>query len=51
METGRLEAVPVQPLALEGVTCTLPAVEPQVTTIEVVPCPLVIVAPDGTLHV
>ena len=49
--TDRLELVPVQPLALAGVTETLPLVEPQVTVIEVPPWPLVIVASNGTLHV
>ena len=49
--TARLEPVPEQPLALAGVTETLPLVEPHVMVIEVVPWPLVIVASTGTVHV
>ena len=49
--TGKLEPLPVHPLALAGVTVTLPATDPQLTVIEVLPWPLATVAPDGTPHV
>ena len=39
------------PDALSAVTVTLPAVEPKVTVIEVVPSPAVIEAPVGTVQV
>ncbi len=45
-----LLAVPL-PQVLVGVTLTLPAVEPKVTVIPVVPAPAVIEAPAGTVHV
>jgi hypothetical protein len=39
------------PQALLAVTETAPDVEPKVTITLVVPCPDVILAPEGTLHV
>jgi hypothetical protein len=39
------------PQALEAVTVTFPEVDPKVTVALVVPCPAVIVAPAGTVHV
>jgi len=39
------------PHAFEGVTCTLPEVEPTFTLIELVPCPAEIVQPEGTFQV
>ena len=39
------------PHALEAVTEIFPAVAPNVTVALVVPCPAVIVAPAGTVHV
>jgi len=47
--TLKLDPVPLKQLLL-GVTVTLPEVEPQLTVIDVVPCPDVIVAPSGTVH-
>jgi hypothetical protein len=38
------------PQALLAVTHTLPLVLPKVTVMAVVPCPEVIVAPDGTVQ-
>jgi hypothetical protein len=45
-----LAAVEV-PQAFEAVTVTFPEVDPKVTVALVVPCPAVIVAPAGTVHV
>ena len=45
------EAADPLPQVLVGVTVTLPDVVPKVTVIDVVPCPLVIVDPAGTVHV
>ena len=46
------EAGELLPHALSAVTVTLPELAvPQLTVIEVVPCPVVILAPDGTVHV
>ena len=39
------------PQMLSAVTHTLPDVVPKVTVMEVVPCPVVIEAPAGTVHV
>ena len=39
------------PQALSAVTDMFPEVEPKVTVIPVVPCPAVMVAPEGTVHV
>ena len=39
------------PAQSPAVTVTLPAVLPTVTVIEVVPCPDVIIEPEGTVHV
>jgi hypothetical protein len=41
----------LDPQPLSAVTQTLPAVEPTVTLIEVVPCPELITHPLGTVHV
>lgn len=60
MEPGATGAVPIEtarqdallvPQALLAVTQTLPAVELVVTVMEVVPCPLLMVHPAGTVHV
>jgi len=48
--TARLFAVPL-PQTLAGVTVTLPEVVPQVTVMDTVPWPAVMVAPPATLHV
>ena len=45
-----LVAAELLPDALVAATVTLPAVEPKVTVIEVVPSPAVIEAPAGTVH-
>ncbi len=42
-------AVPL--LHVDGVTVMLPLLDPTVTFTEFVPCPLLIVQPDGTAHV
>jgi hypothetical protein len=47
---AKVAAVDV-PQAFVAVTVTFPDVEPEVTVIDVVPCPAVIVAPVGTVHV
>lgn len=39
------------PQALFAVTVMLPEEAPKETVIDVVPCPAVIVAPEGTVHV
>jgi hypothetical protein len=44
------DAAPV-PQVLEAVTLTLPEALPKFTEMEVVPCPAVMVAPEGTDHV
>jgi hypothetical protein len=49
-ETARQLAALV-PQVFVAVTQTLPAVVPQFTIIDVVPCPETIVAPAGTVHV
>src|SRR5260221_10881858 len=49
--TNKSEPPPVHPLALDGVTVTLPAIEPQSSLIKILPWPLAIVAPEGTVHV
>ena len=41
---------PLHPQPLHARTQTLPEVEPAVTVILVVPCPVVIVHPAGTVH-
>ena len=41
---------PLVPQVLLAVTDTFPAEPPKLTVMEVVPCPEVIVAPDGTVH-
>ena len=46
----RFVAVPV-PQRLEGTTEILPLFEPTVTKIEFVPCPELMVVPEGTLQV
>jgi hypothetical protein len=43
--------VPLDPQGLDAYTVTLPEVFPAVTFIEVVPCPELIIVPDGVLHV
>jgi len=48
--TLKLDPVPLKQLLL-GVAVTLPEVDPQLTVMDVVPCPAVIVAPAGTAHV
>jgi len=47
--TALLELVPLPQLLL-GVTLTFPEVVPQVTVIEVLPCPAVMLAPAGTVQ-
>jgi hypothetical protein len=39
------------PQTLLGVTVTFPEVDPHVTVIELLPCPAVMLAPAGTVHV
>jgi hypothetical protein len=39
------------PQVFDAVTHTLPEVVPNVTVIDVVPCPAVMLAPEGTVHV
>ena len=46
-----LVAAELLPDPLSAVTVTLPALEPNVTVIEVVPSPAVIEAPEGTVQV
>ena len=38
------------PQALNATTLTVPAAAPQVTAMFAVPCPDVMIAPDGTVH-
>jgi hypothetical protein len=51
--TAKLPNVTPVPLphTLLGVTVTFPEVDPHVTVIELLPCPAVMLAPDGTVHV
>jgi len=48
--TLKLDPVPLKQLLL-GITATVPELLPKLTVIDVVPCPDVIVAPAGTVHV
>jgi hypothetical protein len=50
MLTVRLLAAPLQ-LPEDGVTVTSPGVEPQLTVTEVMPWPLAMLAPVGTVQV
>ena len=48
--TDRFCTAPVQPAAFVSVTETVPLVIPNVTVIEFVFTPAVMLAPDGTVH-
>ena len=45
-----MQVLGLLPQALPAFTHTVPDVVPMVTVIEVVPCPLVMVAPGGTVQ-